>query len=201
MALYQVPRFVSHCIHGYDMAATIWQLPFVDDGRDFCRQVQEFLDGETIPPDDRLQVRTLNDFGKSYGAVDRAIRGHPAHQRARCQRGGINALQGLATHGLHVVVARNTTDELAHDCRWLTLDLVGNDHLGIIRDLAYTLAQRGISIEELQTACTSARCLVACSSRRLPACVCLWQWQSLHSRSPSSNSPMTSWSTSPWKGR
>jgi glycine cleavage system regulatory protein len=67
-----------------------------------------------------------------------------------------NALQGLAAHGLHVVVARNTTDEPAQDCRWLTLDLVGNDHLGIIRDLAHTLAQRGINIEELQTECTSA---------------------------------------------
>jgi glycine cleavage system regulatory protein len=36
------------------------------------------------------------------------------------------------------------------------LDLVGNDHLGIIRDLARTLAPRGINIEELQTECTSA---------------------------------------------
>ena len=36
------------------------------------------------------------------------------------------------------------------------LDLVGNDHLGIIRDLAHILAQRGINIDELQTACTSA---------------------------------------------
>src|SRR5215472_6929074 len=66
------------------------------------------------------------------------------------------ALQGLATHGLQVVVAQSTTDEPAPDARWLTLDLVGNDHLGIIRDLAHTLAQRRINIDELQTACTSA---------------------------------------------
>ena len=33
-------------------AATVWQLLFVDDDPDFCRQVQEFLDGEmgTLPP-------------------------------------------------------------------------------------------------------------------------------------------------------
>ena len=68
----------------------------------------------------------------------------------------INALQGLAVHGLQVVAARSTTDEAAQHSRWLMLDLVGNDHLGIIRDLARTLAQRGINIEELQTACTSA---------------------------------------------
>lgn len=65
------------------------------------------------------------------------------------------ALQGLASHGLQVVVARST-DELAPEARWLMLDLVGNDHPGIVRDLAHTLAQRGINIDELQTACTSA---------------------------------------------
>ena len=68
----------------------------------------------------------------------------------------LTALQGLAAHGLQVVVARSSTDELAPEARWLMLDLVGNDHPGIIRDLAHTLAQRGINIDELQTACTSA---------------------------------------------
>ena len=68
----------------------------------------------------------------------------------------INALQGLAVHGLHVVVVSSSMDEPAQNFRWLMLDLVGNDHLGIIRDLAHTLAQCGINIEELQTACTSA---------------------------------------------
>jgi glycine cleavage system regulatory protein len=70
--------------------------------------------------------------------------------------GLINALQGLASHGLQVLVAQSTSDELARDSRWLTLDLVGNDHLGIIRDLAHALAQRSINIDELQTECTSA---------------------------------------------
>jgi glycine cleavage system regulatory protein len=66
------------------------------------------------------------------------------------------ALQGLTAHGLQVVVAPSTTDALAPEARWLVLDLVGNDHPGIIRDLAHTLARRGINIDELQTACTSA---------------------------------------------
>ena len=68
----------------------------------------------------------------------------------------LSALQGLASQGLQVVVARSSTDALAPEVRWLMLDLVGNDHPGIIRDLAHTLAQRGINIDELQTACTSA---------------------------------------------
>ena len=70
--------------------------------------------------------------------------------------GLISALQGLASHGLQVVVAQSTTDEPAPDARWLTLDLVGHDHLGIIRDLAHALAQRSINIDELQTEYTSA---------------------------------------------
>jgi CheY-like chemotaxis protein len=52
------------------MAATIWQLLFVDDDPDFCRQVQEFLDGEIIPPDDSLQVKTLNDFGDALNELE-----------------------------------------------------------------------------------------------------------------------------------
>jgi glycine cleavage system regulatory protein len=66
------------------------------------------------------------------------------------------ALQGLASHGLQVVIARSSTNAPAPVARWLMFDLVGNDHPGIIRDLAHTLAQRGINIDELQTACTSA---------------------------------------------
>ena len=68
----------------------------------------------------------------------------------------LTALQGLASRGLQVVVAHSSTDTLAPAARWLMLDLVGNDHPGIIRDLAHTLAQRGINIDELQTACMSA---------------------------------------------
>jgi glycine cleavage system regulatory protein len=68
----------------------------------------------------------------------------------------INAVQGLTVQGLQVAVARSLTEASTQNGRWLTLDLVGNDHLGIIRDLAHTLAQRGINIEELQTECTSA---------------------------------------------
>src|SRR6266446_8199986 len=51
-------------------AATIWQLLFVDDDPDFCRQVQEFLEGEIIPPDDHLQVKTLNDFGDALNELE-----------------------------------------------------------------------------------------------------------------------------------
>jgi len=42
----------------------------VDDDPDICRQVQEYLEGEIIPPDTRLQVETLNDFGSALNALE-----------------------------------------------------------------------------------------------------------------------------------
>ena len=51
-------------------AATIWQLLFVDDDPDICHQVQEFLEGEIIPPDDRLRVETLNNFGDALNELE-----------------------------------------------------------------------------------------------------------------------------------
>ena len=71
MALYQVLPFASHCIHGYDMAAaTVWQLLFVDDEPDIYLQVQEFLEGETIPPDDQMRVEILNNFGDALNELE-----------------------------------------------------------------------------------------------------------------------------------
>src|SRR4030095_2347226 len=43
------------------------------------------------------------------------------------------ALQGLAAHGLQVVVTRSTTDVPTPEARWLMLDLVGNDHVALLR--------------------------------------------------------------------
>jgi CheY-like chemotaxis protein len=50
--------------------ATTWQLLFVDDDPDICRQVREFLEGKVIPPDDRLRVETLNDFGAALNELE-----------------------------------------------------------------------------------------------------------------------------------
>ena len=51
--------------------ATTWQLLFVDDDAEVCRQVKEFLDGETIvAPDDRLRVETLTDFAAALDELE-----------------------------------------------------------------------------------------------------------------------------------
>jgi glycine cleavage system regulatory protein len=66
-----------------------------------------------------------------------------------------NALRGLESQGLRVVIERSTADEPARDYRQFRLDLVGNDRMGIVRDITHVLAQRGINIDEIGTECTS----------------------------------------------
>jgi glycine cleavage system regulatory protein len=66
-----------------------------------------------------------------------------------------NALRELESQGLRVVIERSTADEPARDYRQFRLDLVGNDRMGIVRDITHVLAQRGINIDEIGTECTS----------------------------------------------
>jgi glycine cleavage system regulatory protein len=64
-------------------------------------------------------------------------------------------LMALDSGGLTVVVER-TGEEHAAPVRALRLELVGNDHPGIIRDISRVLADQHINIEELDTDVTSA---------------------------------------------
>ena len=47
-------------------------------------------------------------------------------------------------------------DDRVDEQRRLRLELVGQDHPGIVRDISHALALRGISIEELETETRSA---------------------------------------------
>ncbi|MFT5449307.1 MAG: glycine cleavage system regulatory protein [Gammaproteobacteria bacterium] len=64
-------------------------------------------------------------------------------------------LQGMATQGLHVTVEHGT-DSAAAGHRRLSLELLGQDHPGIMHDIAHALSRHGISIEELDTETRSA---------------------------------------------
>jgi glycine cleavage system regulatory protein len=57
--------------------------------------------------------------------------------------------------GLTVVIERSV-DAGPRAFRTCALDLVGNDHPGIIRDISRVLAQHRVNIEELETEVTSA---------------------------------------------
>ena len=65
------------------------------------------------------------------------------------------ALRGMASDGLTVVV--ETSGEAPADAfRTVRLELVGNDHPGIIRDISRVLAQNQVNIEELETSVSGA---------------------------------------------
>ena len=56
---------------------------------------------------------------------------------------------------LTVVVERSPDVDVSR-FRSLTLELVGNDRPGIVRDISHVLARHGVNIEELETEVTSA---------------------------------------------
>jgi glycine cleavage system regulatory protein len=66
------------------------------------------------------------------------------------------ALAALQSPELHVVVARSGAAGAAPAPRHVRLELVGHDRPGIVRELSGSLAQRGVSIEELETHVSSA---------------------------------------------
>jgi glycine cleavage system regulatory protein len=63
-------------------------------------------------------------------------------------------LTTLETEGLRVIVERGRGEASAY--RTIGLELVGNDHPGIVRDISRVLADHGVNIEELETEVTSA---------------------------------------------
>ena len=67
--------------------------------------------------------------------------------------GLVEALRGLGEEGLHIAVERGAGEALEpHHA--LTLELVGHDRPGIVREIAHALAGRGVNIEELETKVT-----------------------------------------------
>jgi len=62
-----------------------------------------------------------------------------------------NALTALEPAGLRVVIGRSESTEPPAGRRIVTLELSGVDRPGIVRDLSTSLAERGVSIEDLHT--------------------------------------------------
>ena len=61
-----------------------------------------------------------------------------------------NALAALETKGFRITVEEATGGEIAGGAL-LILDLVGPDHPGIVYDISRCLADRGVSIEQMET--------------------------------------------------
>lgn len=62
----------------------------------------------------------------------------------------IEALQGLSTHGIRVLIAEGPLEE---PCSWkpIAMELVGNDRPGIVRDITRLLSEQGVNVERLVT--------------------------------------------------
>lgn len=61
-----------------------------------------------------------------------------------------NALKALEAEGFRLTV-EETTASAPSGGKMLTLDLVGPDHPGIVREISHCLAKRGVSVEEMET--------------------------------------------------
>jgi len=72
--------------------------------------VQEFLEGEIIPPDDHLQVKMLNDFGDALNELEihrfdlliLDVRLGP-HSSTPDEEAGITTLQAIGKEGLSLL--------------------------------------------------------------------------------------------------
>jgi len=68
----------------------------------------------------------------------------------------INGLRALEDSGMQIL-AQNTRDVLPPEgAREFTLDLVGQDHPGIVHEITDVLADHNINVQELETHCQSA---------------------------------------------
>jgi glycine cleavage system regulatory protein len=65
------------------------------------------------------------------------------------------SLRTLSSADLTIVVARSGDADVPRSLS-LTLDIVGSDRPGIVRDISHVLARQGINIEELETSVESA---------------------------------------------
>jgi len=86
-----------------------------------------------------------------------------------------SGLRALSSDGLTVVV-ETSAEAPVETFRTVRLELVGNDHPGIIRDISKVLAQNQVNIEELETGVSGApmtgeQLFRARAQLRLPAAV------------------------------
>ena len=96
-----------------------------------------------------LESRMARLAGKFAGILRAAV--PQAHTDALT-----SALRDLESQGLRLLIDWSPSDVPVQDARQLRLNLVGNDHAGIMRDVAHALAWRGINIDELHTETTHA---------------------------------------------
>lgn len=106
-------------------------------------------------------VRQLSDRAERFGANWAASRlSHLAGEFAGMVHFEVprenadalaEALRGLESAGLRLVIARSESAELPGGLRGVALDLIGEDRVGIVAKLTRILAEAGVSIEHMHT--------------------------------------------------
>ena len=66
------------------------------------------------------------------------------------------ALRDLAPAGLSLTIERGADEEPTPSARLITLDILGNERPGIVRDVAQALTALGVNIEEFESRLESA---------------------------------------------
>lgn len=94
----------------------------------------------------------------------------------------LEALEGLEAQGMHIVAQRSDAESTADRTSEHTIELVGQDHPGIVHDITEVLSRHGINVQELETTVQSASMsgeslFIAHARIHIPADVSLEQLQ------------------------
>jgi glycine cleavage system regulatory protein len=67
-----------------------------------------------------------------------------------------SALEALKSQGMQIVAQRSDSASIGDSAREYSIDLVGQDHPGIVHDITEVLAKHGVNVKELETTVQSA---------------------------------------------
>jgi len=101
-----------------------------------------------------LESRMASLAGEFAGILRVEVNDHEAPALESALR-SLEADQGLAIL-VKSASARSASDVEEPAGRLLSLELVGTDRPGIVREISQALAAKGVNVEELETECTSA---------------------------------------------
>jgi glycine cleavage system regulatory protein len=78
------------------------------------------------------------------------------HVPAEHQPAMLEALQGLQARGLRVVALPDQADSTLIAGKPASVEIIGQDRPGIVRQITHAVASHGVNVEELATECVSA---------------------------------------------
>lgn len=107
--------------------------------------------------------------GEFAGIVRIAIEGLHADEL-------VEKLQALSADGIDITLRSDQTGAELPEGASAHLDLVSQDHPGILRDITRVLSEKGVSIEHLETEVVSGSMQERPCSRHLPTCACQVDW-------------------------